>query len=190
MRLVLALILGVSSFVAVLPVHAEVVQENSFVAGLNHPITGLDHIVVMIAVGVWGALAGGRALWVWPIAFVSTMLIGFIAAILGLSLPWTDAGVLSSVVVLALMVALAVQAPLWAGAALVGLFAFFHGHAHGTETAAASLPAFAAGFSVATAGLHGIGIALGRAAQGPLGRVTVRVMTALALVGVLTWAGS
>src|SRR4029077_2792421 len=125
----------------------------------------------------------------WPVVFVSTMLAGFVAAILGLSLPWTDAAIWSSVVVLVLMVALAVRAPLWGGAGLVGLFAFFHGHAHGTETMAANLPAYAAGFALATAGLHATGIALGLATQSSVGRISVRMMSVLALFGVLTWVG-
>jgi urease accessory protein len=123
-------------------------------------------------------------------AFVSTMLVGFMAASLGLSVPWTTAAIVSSIVVLALMVALAVRAPVWVGAAVVGLFAFFHGHAHGTEATATSLPAYAAGFALATAGLHAAGIALGLATQGSMGRATVRVMSALALFSVLTWVGS
>ena len=186
---VLTLIVAMTSLVAALPATAEVVQGNSFVAGFGHPIAGMDHILVMIAVGVWGVIAGGRALWLWPVAFVSTMLAGFVAAILGLSLPWTDAVIWSSVVVLALMVALAVRAPLWVGAGLVGLFAFFHGHAHGTETMAANLPAYAAGFALATAGLHATGIALGLATQSSVGRISVRMMSVLALFGALTWVG-
>ena len=124
MKSVLAPIIAISSAVAALPAHAEVVPVNSFVAGFSHPVGGMDHIVAMMAVGVWGVLAGGRALWVWPLAFVSTMLLGFVAAILELSLPWTAAAIFSSIIVLALMVALAVRAPVWVGAAVVGLFAF------------------------------------------------------------------
>ena len=187
---VLALIVALSALAAAFPAHAEAAQSNSFAAGFGHPIAGMDHILVMIAVGVWGVIAGGRALWLWPVAFVSTMLAGFVAAVLGLSLPWTDAVICSSVVVLALMVALAVRAPLWVGAGLIGLFAFFHGHAHGTETVAANLPAYAAGFALATAGLHATGIALGLATQNSVGRFSVRMTSVLALFGVLIWIGS
>jgi urease accessory protein len=168
----------------------ELAQVNSFMTGFLHPIEGIDHIVAMLTVGVWGAIAGGRALWVWPAAFVSMMLGGFIAAVAGLSLPWTTAAIFSSMIVLTLMVSLAVRAPVWVGAVIVGLFAFFHGHAHGTEVVAASLPMFAAGFALATAGLHVVGIVLGLAAQRSMGLNTVRGMGVVALLGGLVWMGS
>src|SRR5262245_59261520 len=105
---------------------------SSFAAGFAHPFHGADHLVAMIAVGVWGAMAGGRAIRVWPIAFVATMLAGVAAAATGLAVPLVEPAVWSSVVVLGLVVALAIRAPLWSGAAIIGVFAFFHGHAHGT----------------------------------------------------------
>jgi urease accessory protein len=148
--------------------HAALVE--SFLAGFLHPITGIDHILAMLAVGIWSVRAGaGRALWVWPTAFVSMMLGGFIAAVAGFSLPWTSAGIFSSIIVLALMIALAVRPPVWLGAVIVGLFAFFHGHAHGTEAVAASLPLYAAGFALATAALHAIGIGFAIAGQRSFG---------------------
>jgi urease accessory protein len=167
--------------------HTELADINSFVAGFVHPMEGIDHIVVMLTVGVWGVIAGGRALWVWPLAFVSMMLAGFISAVAGLSLPWTSAAIFSSLVVLTLMVALAVRAPVWAGAVLVGLFAIFHGHAHGTEAAASNLAMYATGFALATAGLHAIGIALGFTAQRSMGLRTVRAIGAAACLGGLVW---
>jgi len=170
-----------------LPAQIDLVQVNSFLAGFLHPIEGIDHIVAMVTVGVWGAITGGRALWIWPLAFVSMMLGGFMAAVAGLSLPWTTAAIFSSVVVLALMVALAVRAPVWVGAVIVGLFAFFHGHAHGTEATAASLSMYAAGFALATAGLHVAGIAVGLAAQRSMGLATVRAIGAAALLGGVVW---
>ncbi len=146
--------------------HAAVEPVASFVTGLAHPVLGIDHILVMVTVGVWSVLAGGRALWVWPVVFVSTMLAGFAAATLGFQLPGVPAAVAASVIVLGLMVALAVRAPLWLGATLIGLFAFFHGHAHGTEAIAGSLVAYGAGFATATAALHAAGIGLARVAEG------------------------
>ena len=127
--------------------HAAVEPFASFATGFAHPVLGIDHILAMVTVGVWGVLAGGRALWVWPAVFVSTMLTGFAAATLGLQLPGVPTAVAASIIVLGLMVALAVRAPLWLGAALIGLFAFFHGHAHGTEAIAGSLVAYGAGFA-------------------------------------------
>ena len=164
-------------------------QGSSFVAGLAHPLSGLDHILVMMTVGVWGVLAGGRALWVWPTAFVATMLTGFAGATLGLQLPYVGAAVASSIVVLGLLVAFAVKAPLWLGAAIVALFAFFHGHAHGTEAAEVGRVAFGAGFAFTTAGLHVSGIGLGLFAERWMGRAAMRVIGALTLGGGLALIG-
>src|SRR5215475_9754631 len=131
-----------------------------FVTGIAHPISGTDHILAMIAVGLWGAAVGGRALWAWPAAFVTMIVAGFATAILGLQLPLVQPAIVSSIVVLGLLIAFAVKAPVWLGAAIVGLFAVFHGHAHGAEAATAGLQlmAFAAGFSLATAALHVLGL--------------------------------
>jgi urease accessory protein len=141
--------------------HVDAGQANSFGAGIAHPLSGAYHILAMVAVGLWGVLAGGRAIWVWPTAFVATMLAGFAAATFGLQMPFVEPAIWSSVVILGLLVALAVKAPIRLGAAIAGSFAFFHGHAHGIEATAGSLIAYAAGFSLATAGLHAVGIALG-----------------------------
>ena len=110
----------------------------SFVSGFAHPLHGADHVVAMLAVGIWGALAGGRAIRVWPIAFVATMLVGFASAAAGIAVPLVEPAILSSIVVLGLLVAFAAEAHLWLGAAIIGLFAFFHGHAHGTEVVSPS----------------------------------------------------
>jgi urease accessory protein len=144
----------------------------------------------MVTVGVWGVLAGGRALWVWPTVFVATMLTGFAASTLGLQLPWVSAAVSCSIIVLGLVVAFAVKAPVWLGAALVGPFAFFHGHAHGTEAIAASLVAYGAGFVVATAGLHGAGIAIALALEGSIGKLAVQAVGALTVLGGLALIGA
>jgi urease accessory protein len=136
-------------------------ETNSFASGIAHPLNGADHMLAMVAVGLWGVLAGGRAIWVWPMAFVATMLAGFAAATFGLQVPFVEPAIWSSVIILGLLVALAVKAPVRLGAAIAGSFAFFHGHAHGVEATAGSLIAYAAGFSLATAGLHAVGIALG-----------------------------
>src|SRR5262245_21670772 len=141
--------------------HTGVVQTDSFASGIAHPLSGADHILAMVAVGLWAVLAGGRAIWVWPTAFMAMMLTGFAAATFGLQMPFVEPAIWSSIIVLGLLVALAVKAPVSLGVAIVGLFAFFHGHAHAVEAAAGSLIPYAVGFSLATAGLHAIGIALG-----------------------------
>src|SRR5215472_18287197 len=150
--------------------HAAAQSIASFATGFAHPLGGVDHILAMVTVGVWGVLAGGRALWAWPAVFVATMLTGFAAATLGLQLPGVPAAISSSIIVLGLMVVLAVEAPVWLGAVLVGLFALFHGHAHGTEAVVASLVAYGAGFALATAGLHAAGIGLALAAEDFIGK--------------------
>jgi urease accessory protein len=155
----------------------------SFVSGFLHPLHGADHLVAMLAVGIWGALVGGRAIRVWPIAFVATMLAGFACSAAGIPVPLVEPAILSSIVVLGLLVAFAAKAPLWLGTAVIGLFAFFHGHAHGTEAAAASLVSYAAGLAVATGALHAAGIATCRLTGGSIGRVAFRTMGAIAAVG-------
>jgi urease accessory protein len=165
--------------------HTGLGQVNSLASGIAHPLNGADHILAMIAVGLWAALAGGRAILIWPMAFVSTMLAGFAVTSLGLPMPLVEPAISSSVVILGLFVALAVRAPLCLGAAIVGLFAFFHGHAHGAEATAASLIPYAAGFALATAALHAMGIGLALFAESSIGRIALRAMGGLAVLSEL-----
>jgi urease accessory protein len=137
----------------------------------------------MITVGLWGVLAGGRAIWIWPVAFVGTMLVGFTAAAFGLQMPFVEPAIASSIIILGLLVALAVKAPVWLGATITGLFAFFHGHVHGTEATAVGLVPYAAGFAVATAALHAAGIELGLFAEGLIGKLALRAMGGLTVLG-------
>lgn len=140
--------------------HVGVGTTSSFTAGFMHPLSGLDHMTVMVAVGLWAALKGGKAAWAWPLAFVGVMLAGAALGMLNVPLPFVEPGILASEVALGLVVALAVELPVTTGVAIIGLFALFHGHAHGTEVPenAGGLE-FMAGFAVATALLHAIGIA-------------------------------
>lgn len=140
--------------------HVGVGTTSSFTAGFMHPLSGLDHMTVMIAVGLWAAMKGGKAVWAWPLAFVGVMVAGAALGMLQVPVPFVEPGILASVVALGLLVALAVDLPVSAGVAIIGLFALFHGHAHGTEVPenAGGLE-YMAGFAVATALLHGIGIA-------------------------------
>ena len=154
----------------------------SYGAGLAHPFTGADHILAMFAVGLWGVLARGRAIWLWPSAFVATMLVGFAAARMGLHIPFLESAVSSSVVVLGLCVVFAIAAPIWVGTVIVGLFAFFHGFAHGVDASTASSIPFVAGFALATSAIHSAGIGFGILAEGLIGKVALRVVGALTVL--------
>jgi urease accessory protein len=148
----------------------------------------------MVAVGLWAAMLGGRALFIVPAAFVGVMLLGFLAALIGMPLPFVEPVILASVVVLGFLVALALPVSPVVGAAIAGFFAFFHGHAHGGEIGAATFFDYAAGFALATVLLHAAGIAIGlgvgRLAAGPSGRLALRVAGgATALGGLMLMAG-
>jgi urease accessory protein len=143
--------------------HLDPTENGSFLAGFSHPLFGLDHILAMVAVGLWAAMIGGRAVWIVPTAFVGTMVAGFLLALLDAPLPFVEPGILASVVVLGLLVAAAVNVPAALGAVLVGAFALFHGQAHGGEIGVAAAAPYLLGFAIATTLLHCAGIALGLA---------------------------
>ncbi|WP_439616116.1 HupE/UreJ family protein [Shinella sp.] len=141
--------------------HLNPQEHGSFMAGFSHPLFGLDHILVMVAVGLWAAQIGGKALWAVPTAFVATMALGFSLALAGIALPFVEPAILASVVALGLLVAMAVKLDTVVSAAIVAVFALFHGHAHGGELGSAGALSFGIGFVIATALLHGAGIGLG-----------------------------
>ncbi|MBZ9724083.1 HupE/UreJ family protein [Mesorhizobium sp. CO1-1-11] len=183
-RLCLSAILLVA---AAMPAYAHVgiATTSSAMTGFTHPLSGLDHMTVMLAVGLWAALKGGKAIWVWPAAFVGVMLGGAALGMAHVPLPFVEPGILASVVALGLLVALAVDLPVSAGVAIIGLFALLHGHAHGTEVPenAGGLE-YMAGFAVATVLLHAIGIAVGLG-LGMRSRGVARVMgAACAAIGI------
>ncbi|PAU54149.1 HupE/UreJ family protein [Pseudomonas sp. PICF141] len=138
-------------------------SDNGLIAGISHPMGGLDHLLAMVAVGLWAAQQKGIARWALPCTFVGTMLIGGLLGFEGLNLPALESGIAASVLALGLAVALAVRPPLSLAMVATALFALFHGVAHGLELPEMSSPwAYAAGFVVATAALHAAGYALVR----------------------------
>jgi len=161
----------------------------SFASGLNHPLHGLDHILAMVGVGLWAAQLGGRSLWAIPATFIGLMTVGGMLGMMGVPLPMVETGILVSVLVMGILIAAAARLPLAASMALVGLFAIFHGHAHGTEIPlAASGLSYALGFVFATALLHAAGLALGLFAQQRLSAPALRLAGgAIALCGVCLW---
>lgn len=162
--------------------HLDPTEHGSFAAGVSHPLFGADHILAMVAVGLWAALLGSRgqgsALWLVPAAFVGAMAVGFAAALVGLALPFVEPVILASVIVIGLAAATALSVPAGAASAMVGFFAFFHGHAHGGEIGSAGALSFGFGFALSTALLHLAGIAtglgLGRVYGGEAGRLVTR----------------
>jgi urease accessory protein len=160
-------------------------QAAGFLAGLVHPVSGLDHVLAMIAVGLWGAVLGVPAIWVLPVAFPLVMALGGLLGLLGVQVPAVEIGIAVSAIVLGCMVLGAVRPPLWGAALIVVFFAIFHGHAHGRELPeGASALLYSLGFVIATGLLHAVGILLGVMHCWDLGRRIVRAAGAgVALAG-------
>jgi urease accessory protein len=155
--------------------HEETGQAAGFLAGLVHPMSGLDHVLAMVAVGLWGAVLGPPAIWVLPVAFPLVMAFGGLVGLLGFPLPGVEIGIALSAIVLGAVVLAEIRPPLWLAALLVAFFAVFHGHAHGRELPeGTSALLYSFGFVVATGLLHATGILLGVAHRWPAGRVVVR----------------
>lgn len=172
--------------------HAEQGAVGGFSSGLMHPVTGLDHVVAMVAVGLWGGFLGKRAMWTLPVIFPMVMALGGALGVMGVPLPFVEIGIALSGIVLGLMVAFTVKPPFWVAGILVGLFAIFHGHAHGTELPVAASPlTYAIGFVIATGLLHLAGIAFGLLAKFPRGVIAVRAGgVAIAVIGLLFLTGT
>ncbi len=159
--------------------HVESGGAGSLLSGLLHPVTGLDHVVAMVAVGLWGAVLAAPAIWVLPVAFPMVMALGGLIGLLGLPLPGVEVGIAISGMVLGLLVALERRLPLSVALALVGVFALFHGYAHGRELPdGANALLFSLAFVFATGLLHLVGILLGELRQWPVGRRLVQVIGA------------
>jgi urease accessory protein len=162
---------------------------DGFMHGFAHPLGGIDHVLAMVTVGLYAGMLGGRALWLIPAAFLGAMAIGGVMGMTGYALPYTEIGIAGSVIGLGLAVALRINLPTLAATALAGLFAIFHGHAHGAEMPqSVSSYEYAAGFLLATALLHAIGIALGltagRLAERGGWRITQAAGAAITVAGI------
>ncbi|MBB3526394.1 HupE/UreJ family protein [Rhizobium sp. BK456] len=188
------LALAATALPAVAYAHPATGEAAGFSHGFAHPMSGVDHILAMVMVGVFAFQLGGRATWLVPATFVLVMALGGALGVAGTDLPFVETGIALSVVVLGAVIALDVKAPLAAALGVIGLFAVFHGHAHGAEMPEdASGAAYAAGFMVATALLHAAGLALGyiigRAGERQGAFVTRAAGSVAAIAGVGILAG-
>jgi urease accessory protein len=161
-----------------------------FASGFLHPLTGWDHIMAMVAVGIWGALLGGAAIWVLPVAFPLVMAMGGAMGVVGVPLGGVEAGIAVSALLLGFVIATRARPPLWIAASLVSAFAICHGYAHGVELPHAADPvAYGAGFVLATGLLHVCGITLGLLQRWPTGLRVLRLTGAgISLGGVVLLA--
>jgi urease accessory protein len=183
-RGVVAVLLALLPIVAI--AHEEAGQAAGFLSGLAHPVSGADHVVAMVAVGLWGAVLGPPAIWLLPVAFPLVMAIGGFVGLVGVPLVGVEIGIASSAILLGAMVALHARPPLAITLLLVAFFAVFHGHAHGTELPAGqSGLLYSLGFVVATGLLHGVGVSIGLIHRWSGGRVLLRIAgVAVAFAGV------
>lgn len=155
-----------------------------FLTGFRHPISGLDHVLAMVAVGLWGAQLGRPAIWLLPVAFPMVMATGGMLGLMGVPLPGTEYGIALSAIMLGAAVMLEVRPPLAVAAILVGIFAIFHGHAHGTELPAGqSALLYSLGFVIATGCLHAVGIGIGTVHRSGWGQKALRAAGSLVAVG-------
>ena len=190
--------IGITAALTMVPAlasaHTGVGSTLGFAHGFGHPIGGIDHILAMVAVGIFAANLGGRALWAVPLTFMALMAVGGALGIAGMPLPFVEVGIALSIVVLGLVVAVRYEWPVAAAMTLVGLFAIVHGHAHGTEMPVdASGAAYALGFVLATGLLHIVGVAIGVGIRGAGERYSYRIAqaggVAVAFAGVLVLGG-
>jgi urease accessory protein len=168
--------------------HIEGGQAAGFLTGLGHPWSGFDHVLAMIAVGLWGAQLGNPANWLLPVTFPMVMSLGALLGLLGIPLPGVEIGIACSAILLGAMVLGELRPRLIAAALLVGFFAIFHGHAHGTELPPGqSGLLYSMGFVIATGILHGLGIALGLIQRWPGGQLVLRGAGAVIAVAGMTF---
>lgn len=150
--------------------HSNHGSHSGFASGLFHPMLGIDHVIAMLAVGLWAARLGGAAVWALPVVFPMVMACGATLAMLGVALPAVEAGIALSGVVLGLIIVMALRAPVSVAALIVGGFALFHGHAHGTELpGGVGIGSYALGFLMGTGLLHLAGVGLAGFMRGAIG---------------------
>lgn len=159
-------------------------EGGGFLHGFEHPLSGLDHMLAMFCVGLWGAQMGGRAVWSLPIAFPLIMVVGGMMGIAGVPLPAVESGIALSIIVLGAAIACLWRPPEWLAMLVIGAFAIFHGYAHGAELPTATDPAdYALGFVVATGLIHLAGIAVGLGFQRINGGQMARALGGLISLG-------
>jgi urease accessory protein len=155
--------------------HAESGRAAGFLSGIHHPVSGLDHVLAMVSVGLWGAQLGAPAVWLLPVTFPMVMAFGGMLGLAGIPLPGVEVGIAISGILLGLAVLCEWRPKMWVAAAIVGFFAIFHGHAHGTELpAGASGLLYSIGFVMATGLLHALGITIGLIHRWNWGRMALR----------------
>jgi urease accessory protein len=166
--------------------HARGGEAAGLLAGLAHPVSGLDHVLAMIAVGLWGAQLGAPAVWLLPVTFPMVMAFGGMLGLMGVALPGIELGIAASAIALGFAVFREARPQPWLAALMVGAFAIFHGNAHGTELPpGGDALLYSIGFVVATGTLHAVGIGFGLVHRWPLGRTVLRAAGAgVALAGV------
>ena len=186
-------LLAIAVLVLASPAHAHIIDADGagLAQGFSHPFIGLDHILVMVAVGIWAAQVGRPSLWVLPVAFPLAMAGGGLLGVAGVPVPGVEAGIAASVLGLGLLIAFQAKPPFALSIALVALFALFHGHSHGTELPQAASPVlYGLGFVLATAVLHAIGLGIGLVMRLPKGMTAVRVGGgAIAAAGIALFIG-
>jgi len=191
-RIAFLLVLPTLLFPALAQAHAGIGATHGFLFGLAHPFSGLDHLVAMLAVGLWAAQLGGRALWLVPLSFVSAMALSGLSATFAAPIPFIEGGITLSLLVLGVLIAAAIRLPVVVSAAIVGVFAVFHGYAHGIEMPQNSdALTYAAGFILATATLHLSGIGLAVLARQHSQAQWLRFTgAAVILCGCISWSGN
>jgi urease accessory protein len=164
--------------------HPQQGEVKGFVTGFRHPISGLDHVLAMVAVGLWGAQLGSPAIWLLPVAFPMIMAFGGMLGLMGVPLPGVEYGIAASAILLGAAVLFEVRPPLAVAAVLVGIFAIFHGHAHGTELPPGqSGLLYSMGFVIATGCLHAAGITIGAVHRWGWGQRLLRFAGGVVAVG-------
>ena len=164
--------------------HTQQGQAKGILTGLEHPISGLDHVLAMVAVGLWGAQLGSPAIWLLPVTFPMVMAFGGMLGLMGVPLPGVEYGIAASAILLGGAVMLEIRPPLAAAAVLAGFFAIFHGHAHGTELPPGqSGLLYSMGFVIATGCLHAVGITIGAVNRWDWGQRLLRFGGAIIVAG-------